>query len=134
MTDNLDKKLRDILYNMLESYGVDMDEYHSSHFEQEQEITQAFIDHHWRDESEEPLRWKDGDLMTGQDWYDRFKKNLEYQTTDFGEFGKFVRPDYVDFAAKKAAGINLSEWTTKLHRSWPIHLIRISVDTVQRLC
>lgn len=123
---DLDKKLQDIL-NTTYSFGnedKDLEFYGTSNDDEIEAIKQAFIDEGWipykpfeyTPEGKKPAWWSKtpelmtGDehkartagLMTGQEWYDRFEKEVGQY-----EAGGWIDDtlDNVLLAAKKAAGI-----------------------------
>lgn len=113
---DLDNKLREILANIITqetgeetTAAMISDSYIG-------QIKQAFADEgYFRLKSENlAAAGKVGYMLTGQEWYERFEKNLkgklEYQQHDMGEMGKFIRPEYAKNvsleAAKRAAGID----------------------------
>lgn len=119
--NELDEKL----VTLIRTYGTLANPFTRQRIE---EIKQAFIDAGWIDmrklqknwsEAEELLQGArpddEAELMTGQEWYDRFEKEhkrllkekLEQRLAKEGRsvIGDFVMKDLADQAAKKAAGI-----------------------------
>jgi len=119
---DIDEKLREILRNGAFGHYIKDDEgnlcpldwsgssdgYFDTYIAR---IKQAFADEGWSDTNlytkDKLARFlKSENMMTGQEWYERFVKEYE-QTKEFGEVGgpAYSSPSDVLTAAKKASGI-----------------------------
>jgi hypothetical protein len=109
---DLDEKLRDIFINDSKSKGLHDDNWENFVVSPDKiipQIKQAFADEGYqyvtRAEDSLVTRYHNGELMTGQEWYDRFVKELNTALPSLPIFKFNTKEAKIIKAVKRAAGL-----------------------------